>query len=480
MGTTVNKTVIFLLSAFFLGAIAADAYSQEAGYTLLPVVLLMIVLLIGKPVYLFYLLILSIPWSVEYHLGANLSVDFPDEALMIMASVAALVYLIYHRNTINYKAHPLLIIILLQFVWTVITVITSTEIIFSVKYALAKAWYLFAFIALPIILFREERVVKRGAILLMCSMLGVMFLAIARHSEYYWSFEKVNEALKPFFINHVSYAALLVFTVPIQIAVIRLSSSRTIKIVAGCLLTVTAIALYLSYSRGSWIALLIGLLSYWMLRKRFLFPAFVGFIFLVVGSVFWLRSNDRFLKFSNDYRTTVFHSDFKQHLIATYKLKDLSNAERVYRWVAGVRMVPENWMTGTGPTSFYSQYKSYTVPAFKTYVSDNKEQSTVHNYFLLVAIEQGLPGVLLLVMLLASVFWYAQKVYRQASEKFWKVVAATIASIMVMQCTVNFLSDMIETDKVGSVFYLCIAALIVADIKTRKQSDLSTNVERIP
>jgi hypothetical protein len=38
-----------------------------------------------------------------------------------------------------------------------------------------------------------------------------------------------------------------------------------------------------------------------------------------------------------------------------------------------------------------------------------------------------------------------------------------------MQCILNFLSDLIETDKVGSVFYLCLSFLIIADAKTRKE-----------
>jgi O-antigen ligase len=50
----------------------------------------------------------------------------------------------------------------------------------------------------------------------------------------------------------------------------------------------------------------------------------------------------------------------------------------------------------------------------------------------------------------------------------------------VMQCVINFLSDMIETDKVGSVFYLCLATLVIADIKTRKgKSNLSPDIKRI-
>jgi O-antigen ligase len=243
---------------------------------------------------------------------------------------------------------------------------------------------------------------------------------------------------------------------------------------------ITIAALYFSYARGSWIALTAGIFSYWLLRRRLLLIGFLVFVFLSVGAVFWLGSKDHYLDYSNDYKTTIFHSNFREHLIATYKLKDLSNAERIYRWVAGVQMAKDYWKTGAGPTTFYEQYKSYAVPAFKTYVSDNKEHSTVHNYFLLMLIEQGILGLLLFIVLLSFIFWYAQKVYLQANDKFWRVVSAAVASIIAMQCTVNFLSDLIETDKVGSVFYLGIAALVIADIKTRKQlSNFSTDIQSI-
>jgi O-antigen ligase len=167
-------------------------------------------------------------------------------------------------------------------------------------------------------------------------------------------------------------------------------------------------------------------------------------------------------------------------MIATYRLKDLSNAERVYRWVAGIRMVKDSWKTGFGPSTFYDQYKPYTLPSFKTYVSNNPERSTVHNYFLLMLIEQGFIGCLLFIMLLGFSFWYCQKIYLRTNDYFWRAVVAAIASILAMQCIINFLSDMIETDKVGSIFYLCIAALIIADIKTKeKRSDPAPDIQRI-
>ena len=71
-------------------------------------------------------------------------------------------------------------------------------------------------------------------------------------------------------------------------------------------------------------------------------------------------------------------------------MEDISTMERVYRWVAGVEMVKDKPIFGFGPGTFYSAYKAYTLSSFQTYVSDNVDHSTVHNYFLLTFIEQGL------------------------------------------------------------------------------------------
>jgi O-antigen ligase len=460
--------------------VGIDNYNEEINFSAAILALVVGISLLQNPEYLLYALIISIPWSFAYHFGEGFSIDIPDELLMLLASGVVLILWICGRKENTQKIHPLLFIIILQFIWTSIAVVTSTDLFVSLKFLLAKTWYLLAFIAFPIFMLKNELLLKRASVLLLISMLLSMLVALVRQLGYNWSFEKVNDALQPFFHNHIDYSALLVFMVPLQIAITQLNKSTWLKTIIICLLIITIAALYLSYSRGSWIALIAGVFAYWLLQKRVLLFSFLLFISFSVASVFWLRNNDRFLNYSNDYKTTIFHTNFKEHLIATYKLKDLSNAERIYRWVAGVRMVPDNWKTGTGPTTFYEQYKGYTVPAFKTYVSDNREHSTIHNYFLLVLTEQGITGLLLFVSLLAFIFWYVQKIYHRASQKFWKVVTATVASIMVMQCVVNFLSDMIETDKVGSVFYLSIAVLVIADIKTRnKVSYFPSDVQSI-
>src|SRR5262249_20812338 len=159
-------------------------------------------------------------------------------------------------------------------------------------------------------------------------------------------------------------------------------------------------ALFFSYARGAWLALVAGLFSYWLIRSGRLLIVFVAGVVLILGIVFSRKSKDRYLQYAHEYRSPNFDKDFEEHLAATYKLKDGSTAERFNRWIAGVRMVKDNWLTGYGPNTFYYNYKPYSIPAFKTWVSDNKDHSTVHNYFLLTLIEQGIPGLALLLLLI--------------------------------------------------------------------------------
>jgi O-antigen ligase len=318
---------------------------------------------------------------------------------------------------------------------------------------------------LPLFLSSDKKLVRNTAIILTLSVLLSVLFVLYKHAAYGFSFEKVNTALEPFYRNHVNYSALLVCITPILIAFIRSKTTYRIWLVAAFLIVL--VALYLSYSRGAWLAFVIGMISYSLLKKKWMVVAFGLFIAVTIGSIFYLQHNDRYLQYAPHYSTTIFHTNFEEHLVATYRMKDLSTAERYFRWIGGLRMTKDSWLTGFGPNTFYDNYKPYTIPAFKTYVSRNEEHSTVHNYFLLLIIEQGAIGLVLFLATIAFAYWQAQKMYHRTIDLFWKRTIAAVVAILSMICTVNFLSDLIESDKAGPLFYLCLAILIIADQHTR-------------
>jgi O-antigen ligase len=453
--------------AILAAAFAAGWFAQPA-LLLLPFALLAAITLLQQPAHLLYVLLACIPWSIEFSVTETLGTDLPDEPLMLLAAFGALCLLASFRFSKKQLAHPLLLVLLLQLVWTLFTVFVSTHAQVSIKYLLAKSWYLLAFVGLPLFLFSSRRTLTRAAAVLLGSMFLSTLYCLFRQGLLGWSFGKTNEALEPFYRNHVNYSSLLVCMLPLQWAFYRLCGRRA-RLGFLILLSITAAALLLSYARGAWLAALLAVCSYALLRRRWLLKAFVAFALTITLAACWLIRNDHYLRFAPEHNTTIFHPDFEEHLVATYQGKDMSTAERFYRWIAGARMVKDRWMTGYGPNTFYENYKPYAVPSFRTWVSDNSEHSTVHNYFLLMLIEQGVIGLLLFLLLVGLLFWYLQRVYRQTTDVFWQQVLHAVAAILVMICTIIFLSDMIETDKVGSIFYLCVATLVVADLSTRRE-----------
>lgn len=474
-----NKTIIGLGGLLVILSVVAGTLFGESGLFFLPVLLLLLFCFLQYPHLLFYALLFFIPWSVEMNVTESLGTDLPDEPLMVLMAFTVVALLLMQRKERSEKSriHLLLGVLFITVAWSLITVAASTHVWLSLKFFLARSWYLLAFVGAPLALKGDEKFIKRSTIVLFVSMFLVTCAGLYKHAALGFTFASINDAIAPFFRNHVNYSALLVFMVPLQVAFYKMAKKKSFRVLLLLSLLIVFAALYLSYARGAWLALFAGLLSLWLLKRRWLFQSFLFSILIVTGVVFWLAQNERYLQFAPRHDVTIFHQEFAEHLVATYKGNDVSTAERFHRWVAGVRMSGDRWATGFGPTTFYQHYKSYTVPAFRTWVSDNREQSTVHNYFLLLLIEQGVVGLCLFLLLLGAMFWYAQRIYHRTNSRFWKTTVAAIAAILAMQCILNFLSDLIETDKVGSVFYLCLSYLMIADQKTKGTAE-QTNKEQ--
>ena len=471
MTISVNKpnALFGLLAGIFIAIAGFAVFTEQYFLITIPFALLLFYAGWQNPNIVFLLLLFTLPVSFEYNFSSGLGTDIPDELLMLFVSLLFFAYWLYSPKAISKSIlqHPLLLLLLVILCWTFITVFFSTQQQISVKYLLAKSWYVGAFVIAPLIIFREKKKIAIAAITLVSSMLLITVIALVRHFNTGFSFATINDAVGPFFRNHVNYSAMLVCMLPVLVAFYQLNKTRNLRVLVIAAIAIVSVALFFSYARGAWLALLAGAAAFWLIKKRLLLHAYIASIIITVGLLFWIKGNDRYLQYAHDYKTTIFHKNFSEHLIATYKLKDVSTEERFYRWIAGVRMIKNNWLTGFGPNTFYNNYKGYTVPAYKTWVSNNPEHSTVHNYFLLTAIEQGIPGLFFLLLLFGAMIYYVQKLYYRIKDTFYRTAALTTGTVLTMIIVVNFLSDLIETDKIGSLFFLCLAILIVTDINTR-------------
>lgn len=472
-----------LYSLFFILAAASAVYTGLYLLAAIPFVLLFMMTGWKELNAVFYLLLFALPVSFEYQFSAQLGTNIPDEPLMLFVTFLFLAFWLHSPNQLPGATlqHPLVIVLLVSFAWIALTVLFSGHPVVSLKYLLAKCWYIGAFVLAPLILFKEKKHLKIAAILLTSSALMVTLIILYKHYRTGFSFASSNEAVYPFFRNHVNYSAMLVCLVPVLFAFFRLTSKKETRKWIAAAIAIALLALFFSYARGAWLALLTGSIAWLLIKKKWLFAFYLATVVSTIAALFWLKSGDRYLQYAHDYKTTIFHTNFGEHLVSTYKLKDVSTAERFYRWIAGVRMIKDNWLTGYGPNTFYDHYKEYTVPAYKTWVSDNEDRSTVHNYFLLTTIEQGIPGLLILIVLAGMLLYYSERLYHRIKETLYKSIALATGIMLTMILTLNFLSDLVETDKIGSLFFLCLAVLVSIDMNTRqKGSDSSPNIQRIP
>jgi hypothetical protein len=74
--------------------------------------------------------------------------------------------------------------------------------------------------------------------------------------------------------------------------------------------------------------------------------------------------------------------------------------------------------------------------------------------------EQGIPGLVLFTVLYIMMLMTAQKKYHISTDGHTKGLMLVIGAVLGMIGVLIFLSDLIETDKIGSVFYLCAGLML--------------------
>ncbi|GAB2779801.1 O-antigen ligase [Hymenobacter luteus] len=412
---------------------------------------------------LYYLLFVTLAFSREVALPGGLSMDVPSEPLLLLLTGCVLATLLLRPTAIPGRElrHPLVILLLLMLLWAVVATTFSVDTTKSVKYLLAKTWYLVPFGLGTLLLVRRPQDLWRVAGLYTAgACLSVLIVAV-RHAAHGFSFESINEAVQVLYRNHVIYATVLALLLPFALYGAR-STQGAARLGWRVGLVILLYGLITAYARASVLALPVAGLFYGVARLRqtrlLLVVAVAG---LVAGATYFLSQNN-YMLYAPEFEKTVFNGqNFSKHLEATYKLQDVSGMERVYRWVAAVRMTAAKPLVGSGPSTFYPEYKRYTVRSFRTYVSDNPEKSTTHNYFLLVLAEQGFPGLLLFLILLGVALLTFEALYHRtqpASQPRYVLLACGMSFVIILFHLL--LNELVEVDKIGSFFFLNLVMLI--------------------
>jgi len=419
----------------------------------------------------FFLLLFSLPFSMEIELPGGFSTDLPSEPLVLILLGVYLLFFI--KNISSFKryffSHPLTLLLGLHFLWTMVCVFTSSDSFVSLKFILAKFWYIIVYFFMAGLLLNSRKA--------FCTMIWCVSIALSitvvyviiRHAGHGFSFDSINLSVGPFYRNHVSYAAIMALFLPFiwYLKLYYRKGSIQRKILWGILIIVL-LGVILAYTRAAYLALIIAIGAYWIVRFRLmriiLISAFIGSLFFTS----YLLVDNKYTEYAPDFEKTIAHKDFDNLVSATTKGEDVSVMERFYRWIAGIYMIKEQPVFGFGPGNFHGFYKGYTINSFKTYVSDNPEKSGIHSYYLMLGVEQGIPGIIFFILLLFYFFYRIEIVYHREKDPFVAGIVMAIFMCMLVISLLLLINDMIETDKVGSFFFICLAILVNIDLQQKE------------
>ena len=466
-----QQRIFSVFAVIVLASLLSAAIFNQPILAGLPAGLLLAVLTIADFRKVWFLLLFMIPFSVEVSLPGGFGTDLPNEPLMVLLTAVYLLFSINqaHRMNNSFIRHPLSVLILLHLGWIIVTTITADNFFISLKWTLAKTWYIIPFYFMTGSLIKTHKDYKKLMWVVFLPLLCTVLITIVRHGMLGFSFEGVNRVMKPFFRNHVNYAAILVIIFPL-LWFFRHDfpkySFKKMLLTFG--LFVFLLAIQLSFTRAAYVSLALSLGAYYVIKYKLMrYAVAASMIVLVAGLAFFINDN-KYMEYSPEFKNTISHTKFNSLIEATAKGEDISTMERVYRWLGGYYMVVEKPITGFGPGNFYESYKGYTVTAFQTYVSDNQDKSTVHCYYLLMVAEQGIPGGLIFLILVLLTVLYGERIYHETLDPAKKRMVMGMLLAFITIGALNLINDLIEADKVGPFFFIAIAVLVNVDLENRK------------
>lgn len=463
-----DQTMFWLFAGLCLAMCLLGMVISNPLPAVLPIGILFVLFVIHSPRQLFYFFFALLPFSVEVQIG-SFGTDLPSEPIMIILMGICLLLILTKNKTISKATfiHPISLVLLGHIAWIAFTGIFSSDQVVSFKYLLAKLWYVIPFFILPQLLFKKEVDFRKVFYVLSFSMFIVMTYTLVRHAAAGFTFASSNTVMRPIFRNHVNYAIMLLAFLPYFWYLIRTTTSK-LKLPLFGLLAFLLIAIYFSYTRAAQFSVVLAMAFYWVVKWRLVKVA-VGLSFVgLMGIAAFMSMDNKYLDYAPNYEKAIAHTKFDNILDATAKMEDISTVERFYRWVAGGYMVGNKPIFGYGPATFYFQYRPYTVTSYKTYVSDNPEKSGIHNNYLMIAVEQGVPGLLIFLGLTFLPLLYVEKLFHKIKDLRDRALVFAAGSCFFLISVTILINDLLEADKIGPLYFLSAAIIVFYDIKYKK------------
>jgi O-antigen ligase len=271
--------------------------------------------------------------------------------------------------------------------------------------------------------------------------------------------------MSPFFKDHTSYGAIIAFFLPFAFTAMRMPGySRTMRGLSTVLFVLLTVALVFSYTRAAWLSLAGALGVFLVVKLRI--PVWVLAVGLLgAGGLYWV--NQEQITVAMERNRAESSDDLGKHVKSISNISsDASNLERINRWNSAIRMWQERPVFGFGPGTYMFQYAPYQASADRTIISTNFGMGgNAHSEYLGPLSEQGLPGLLLILLLVGTVSWTAVRLFQRMPPGADRRLVMAAFMGLITYFLHGVLNNFLDIDKASVPFWAFVAMLVLMDLK---------------
>lgn len=396
----------------------------------------------------------AVPFSSEVVLpGTASALWIPTEPMMLIFlgvwGVRAVL-----RGAHRIPRSPLLAAIGALGLVAVLSALGSRYYFLSIKAILSTAWFVaFAFL-FPYLHGGDKGLARRA--LLVLAVAGTFFAAygllfLVRHGLMRWT---ANAMGRPFFNEHGTYSTFLSFAVAALLVLAftaRRALWRWLAVAAAGLVTLAAV---LSLARAAYLGLAaLFAVTLWHLirtgRTRSVFAVIV-----VVLAVGFGMARFQAGEFVGLYAASITQPG------------ELSNLERISRWLAAANMVRAHPLLGVGYGTYDDNYYSYRVLTLRT--EERFRRMGVHNEYFKVLSETGWLGFAALGALLLLIFREGSRAIRRARSPADRWLALGALAGVSSYLVHGFFNSYTGNDKLGVPLWFLISVVAMLAARTRR------------
>jgi len=452
-------------------------------YNALPVILFVIYTAIFHLQQLVFFLAFCTPLAISLkEMGLTEGPDLSIPTEPIMAGIM-FVYILNHFSKEltdkKFRNHPITLLITIQLLWMFVTTCTSTDVVVSIKYLISRLWFIFScYIIIPH-LFKDKKNIIRFVYTYSAALAIVVCYTTVVHARFNFDEKAADWVVSPFYNDHTAYGAALAMFIPVMVSFLFLKDlSKLSKIFAFVFFSLFMMAIILSFARAGWLSLGVALSIFATLLLRIKFRTLILTFASIAILFFTFQTEIVMLLSKND---TDAKGGFANNVESMTNIStDASNLERINRWSCAIRMWEDKPVFGWGPGTYMFKYAPYQLSRDLTIISTNfGTNGNAHSEYLGPLSEQGLPGLIIVVVLLFYSTALGYRLVYSLADREDRILCTGIFLGLMTYFVHGFLNNFLDTDKLSLPFWAFLAALVCFDIyysKIKKSKPVSVNV----